>query len=147
MRRTLFLTLLALAVLPVAAHAQGAQWSPPSRQMPEMPRASDLRGEWFSSRASWFRGVDDLTGITSSGLRASGEPRPGSDRFQIVRFTQGPLPVVIWSDRNGDDRADMVEIFKSGGVIIQLIDADYDGNANVMRVYDSSGALLRQDRL
>ncbi|HEX6070682.1 MAG TPA: hypothetical protein VFZ18_12680, partial [Longimicrobiaceae bacterium] len=66
---------------------------------------------------------------------------------QVVRFTSGPLPVVIWSDRNGDDRADIIEIFRSGGVIIQLIDADYDGRANVLRTYDSDGELVRQERL
>lgn len=147
MRRALFLAFLALAALPAAARAQAPQWAPPTRQMPEMPRTSDLRGDWLSSRADWFNGVDGVSGVATAGLRASGEARPGSDRYQIVRFTQGPLPVVIWSDRNGDDRTDMMEIFKSGGVIIQLIDADYDGNANVMRVYDASGALLRQDRL
>ena len=38
--------------------------------------------------------------------------------------TSGPLPVVIWSDRNGDDRADIIEIFRSTtkeSVMIMLI--------------------------
>ena len=70
-----------------------------------------------------------------------------SDQLQLARFTSGPLPVVVWSDRNGDGRADVVEIYRGGGVVVQLIDADYDGTANVLRIYDGSGKLLRQERM
>jgi hypothetical protein len=130
---------------PAAARAQGPQWKPPTREMPMMPRKSDLRGDWLSSRKAWFQGVETISGAAPTSLRATGEARPGSDYLQMVRFTSGPLPVVVWSDRNGDNRADIVEIYKSGGVIIQVIDADFDGSANVMRVYDAGGKLLRQE--
>ena len=143
-RLLLLVSLLLLA--PVAASAQ-ADWRPPSARMPAMPTAAEIRDDWLGSRADWFRGLDGVAGVSASGLRASGEPRAGSDQVQIARFTSGPLPVVIWSDRNGDGRADIIEIFRSGGVIIQLIDADYDGSANVIRTYDADGELLRQDRM
>ena len=143
-RLLLLVSLLLLA--PMAASAQ-ADWRPPSARMPAMPTAAEIRGDWLGSRADWFRGLDGVAGVSASGLRASGEPRAGSDQVQIARFTSGPLPVVIWSDRNGDGRADIIEIFRSGGVIIQLIDADYDGSANVIRTYDADGELLRQDRM
>ena len=138
--------LIALAV-PGAAQAQQEDWSPPSREMPVMPRASELKGDWMGPRSSWFRGVDGVSGVAASGLQAVGEPRGGSAHTQIVRFTSGPVPVVVWSDRNGDTRADMIEIFRSGGIIIQVIDADFDGAANVVRVYDTQGKLLRQNPL
>jgi hypothetical protein len=115
--------------------------------MPMMPRQADLRGDWLTPRKAWFQGVDGVSGAATTSLRATGEARPGSDYLQMVRFTSGPLPVVVWSDRNGDGRADIVEIYKSGGVIIQVVDADFDGSANVMRVYDSGGKLLRQEGL
>jgi hypothetical protein len=67
--------------------------------------------------------------------------------MQVVRFTNGPLPVVVWSDRNGDGRADMIDIYRRGGVIIQVIDPDYNGSADVMRIYNPDGSLLRQDNL
>src|SRR5690606_7193267 len=105
------------------------------------------RGDWLGSHSEWFRGLDGIAGVSASSLRASGEPRGGSEHVQIARFTSGPLPVVVWSDRNGDDRADMVEIYRSGGVIIQVIDADYDGNANVIRRYGPGGDLLSQERM
>lgn len=135
------------ALTPREAAAQDADWSPPSRQMPVMPRVSDLRGDWLSDRAAWFQGVDAVSGVKVAGLQASGEPRSGNAHTQIVRFTTGPVPVVVWTDRNGDTRADMIEIFKSGGIIIQLIDADFDGAGNVVRVYDNQGKLLRQSPL
>lgn len=148
--RLLRLALLVLPLFALAAtdaHAQGAEWSPPSSQMPMMPRAADLQNDWISANGSWFDGVEGVSGVAASRLRPSGDRRRGSDHLQVARFTQGPLPVVVWSDRNGDDRADMIEIFRSGGVIIQLIDADYDGRANVLRVYDESGSLLREERI
>lgn len=143
MRRVLTLLLLLMAA-PVALAAQ--DWRPPSPQMPMMPSVSEIRGDWLGPRADWFRGVEGVAGVGASSLRASGDPGPG-DHVQIARFNSGPLPVVVWSDRNGDGRADVIEIYRSGGVIVQLIDADYDGRANVIRRYDESGTLLGQDRL
>lgn len=137
--------LLGLPSVPVRAQAQGPSWKPPSREMPTMPRQSDLRGDWLGPRRAWFQGVEAVSGAAPSSLRAVGERRAGSDYLQMARFTSGPLPVVVWSDRNGDRRADIVEIYRGGGVVIQLIDADFDGSANVMRVYDAGGKLLRQE--
>ena len=145
MRRYILILALALCA-PAAAEAQ-AGWRPPSGEMPMMPTATEIRGNWQSGRAGWFQGLDGLTGVGVASLRASGEPRSGSDHVQIARFTSGPLPVVIWSDRNGDDRADMIEMFRSGGVIIQVVDADYDGQVNVVRTYDAQGKLVNQDRM
>jgi hypothetical protein len=144
MRRLIFVFLLVLCA-PAVGRAQS--WRPPSNEMPLMPRAAEIRGDWLGPRAAWFQGLDGVAGVGASGLRASGDARSGSEHVQVVRFTSGPLPVVIWSDRNGDDRADIIEIFRSGGVIIQLIDADYDGRANVLRTYDADGELVRQERL
>ena len=140
---SLFLLLLLMSV--GEARAQGPNWRPPSREMPMMPRQVELRGDWLGPRRDWFAGVEAVSGAATSSLRASGEPRRGSEYLQMARFTSGPLPVMVWSDRNGDSRADIVEIYKSGGVIIQLIDADFDGSANVMRIYDAGGKLLRQE--
>lgn len=145
MRRSLLFA-FCLLLLPAAANAQ-AEWRPPRNQMPMMPRVTEIRGDWMSGRAEWFRGIDAVSGVTASSLRASGEPSSGSGHVHVARFTSGPLPVVVWSDRNGDSRADIIEIFRSGGVIIQLIDADYDGNANVIRTYDANGELVNQERL
>jgi hypothetical protein len=149
LRTSLFalLGLTLLGALPRAASAQTADWRPPSRAMPTMPRAAELQGDWLSARSAWFQGVDGVTGVPVAQLRASGEPRGGSGFVQLVRFTSGPIPVVVWSDRNGDSRCDMIELLRRGGVIIQLIDADYDGVANVLRVYDARGELVRQDRM
>ncbi|HET8654796.1 MAG TPA: hypothetical protein VFL93_04735 [Longimicrobiaceae bacterium] len=139
---------LALALCaPRPARAQAPDWRPPSKQMPAMPRASDLRGNWLAPLGAWFRGIDGISGVPNSSLRAGGETRSGSDVMQVVRFTNGPLPVVVWSDRNGDGRADMIDIYRRGGVIIQVIDPDYNGSADVMRIYNADGSLLRQDNL
>lgn len=132
---------------PIAARAQGADWTPPSREMPMMPRVSELSGDWLTPRAAWFRGVDGITGVASASLRGSGEARASNPVAQIARFSNGPVPVVVWSDRNGDGRCDMIEIFRGGGVAVQVIDADYDGIANVVRIYDTDGKLLRQNQL
>jgi hypothetical protein len=149
-RLTLLLAAVALWGLATApaAHAQDVQWSPPSRSMPAMPTMAELGGSgWQSSLGEWFRGIDRVSGVSTGRLRASGEPRRGSEQAQLARFSSGPLPVAVWTDRNGDGRADLIEIYRAGGVIIQLIDADYDGRANVMRVLDASGALLREERM
>ena len=146
MSRLLLLVPLLLAV-PTVVSAQASSWRPPSSEMPMMPKAAEIRGDWLGPRAAWFRGLDGVAGVSASGLRASGEPRSGSEFVQIARFTSGPLPVVIWSDRNGDGRCDMLEIYRGGSVAYQLIDADYDGTANVLRVYDDSGSLQREQRL
>lgn len=132
---------------PAALRAQGPNWRPPSQVMPQMPSRAELRSDWLGPRASWFQGVESVSGATLDSLTPIGEGRPGSDVAQMVRFTSGPFPVVVWSDRNADGRADMIEIYKSGGMIIQLIDANFDTRADVMRVYDSAGKLLRQERM
>lgn len=142
----LILVCLLMVCAPAVASAQAA-WRPPSTEMPLMPRAAEIRGDWLGSRSQWFNGLDGVAGVAASSLRATGEPRSGSEHVQIARFSSGPLPVVIWSDRNTDNRADIIEIFRSGGVIIQLIDADYDGQANVIRIYDANGDLVSQERL
>lgn len=152
MLRPLTLAFLALfAAVAMAPELQGQagvpQWSPPTREMPTMPLMADLQGDWLSAVEPWFRGVDQLSGVSSARLRAVGEARSGSDRAQFIRFTSGPAPVAAWSDRNGDGRLDMLELYRNGVMVIQVIDADYDGRANVMRVHDASGALVREERL
>jgi hypothetical protein len=147
MHRPILFAVLAVALAAPTANAQGPSWRPPAKEMPRMPRVAELRGDWMGARAPWFRGTDEVTGVAPGSLRAAGEAKPGSDVAQIARFGNGPVPAVVWSDRNGDGRADIIELYKSGGVVIQLIDGDYDGAANVMRVYDSRGTLLRQDRM
>jgi len=141
--------LLAAALLFLLAPRAGAaqEWRPATRQMPQMPEMSELTGDWLSSRSAWFSGVAEVSGVEPSALRAVGEPRRGSRVTQVVRFNSGPVPVVIWQDRNGDDTADIIEIYRSGGVVVQVIDADYDGQANVLRVYDAAGRLAGESRL
>lgn len=146
LRAVLLACSLALFAVPTAS-AQGPDWRPPSRQMPRMPTRAELDGDWLSSRRAWFEGVEAISGVAVARLRAGGEVRPSSDVLQVARFMNGPVPVVVWSDRDGDSRADMIEIFRAGGVVIQLIDADYDGAANVLRVYNAAGALVREERM
>ncbi len=134
-----------LLLAPRVVSAQ--QWQPATRQMPAMPQMSELSGDWLSSRAAWFSGVAEVSGVQPGTLRAVGEPRRGASETQVVRFNNGPVPVVVWQDRNGDGTADIIEIYRSGGVVLQVIDADYDGQANVVRVYDSSGRLSSENRL
>jgi hypothetical protein len=126
---------------------ESAEWRPPTTEMPQMPTMASLQGEWRSQLSAWFRGVDRVAGVDARTLRASGSPRAGSTRAALVRFMAGPVPAVVWTDRNGDDRADMIEIFRGGTAVIQLIDADYSGVANVLRVYDAAGGLVREERL
>ncbi len=148
MRRTygLAAAVVALAVLTaVKLRAQQQDWSPPSREMPEMPASSQLGGGWRGALGAWFRGADE--GL--DGIRAVGEGMPrnmGAARPQRVQFMGGSRPVAVWSDRNGDGRADMVEVYRRGAVAYQLIDSDYNGSANVLRVLDASGALARENR-
>jgi hypothetical protein len=142
----MLLPLVLLLLAPCIAGAQVPDWRPPSVDMPMMPTAAELQGDWRTPNAVWFRGVDAVSGAAVSSLRATGEA-PAGGRAQIVRYTNGPVPAVVWSDRNGDGRADMIEIFRSGGVIIQVIDANFNGRANVIRVYDSEGKLLSQNPL
>jgi hypothetical protein len=142
MRRTYGIAAAVAALAVLAAVRLGAQqdWSPPSRDMPQMPATSELSGGWRGALAAWFRGTDD--GL--AGIRAMGEG--GGARPRMVRFMGGARPVAEWKDRNGDGRADMVEVYRAGALAYQLIDADYDGAANVLRVYDASGALARENR-
>ncbi len=143
-----FAALVALFAGVSEAPAQAApQWSPPSRDMPAMPSMAALQGDWLSTLGPWFRGVEQVSGVSPTRLRAMGDAKPGSDRAQLVRFSSGPVPVAVWSDRNGDGRLDLLELYRTGAVVIQLIDADYDGQANVMRILDASGTLIREERL
>lgn len=149
MLRILMLALvsLALAVRAPEARAQTSpspEWTPPSRDMPMMPRMAELQGDWQSALGAWFRGVEQVSGVPTGRLRAGGEAGKGSERAQLARFTSGPVPVAIWTDRNGDERVDMIELYRAGGVVVQLIDADYDGKANVIRFLDASGGLVRE---
>lgn len=140
MRRTFGIAaaVAALAVLAAVRLRAQQEWTPPSRDMPQMPASSELSGGWRGSLGAWFRGTD------LSGVRALGEG--GGARPQLVRFMGGARPVASWTDRNGDGRADLVEVYRDGAPAFQLIDADYDGTANVLRVYDASGALARENR-
>lgn len=148
MRRTygLAAAVVALAVLTaVKLRAQQQEWTPPSREMPEMPASSQLGGGWRSALGAWFNGA----GEGLDGIRAVGEEMPrgmGAARPRMVRFMGGSRPVAEWRDRNGDGRADMVEVYRGGALAYQLIDSDYNGSANVLRVYDASGALSRENR-
>lgn len=142
MRRTFGIAAAVAALAVLAATRLWAQqdWSPPSREMPQMPASAELSGGWRGSLAAWFRGTDEgLAGIRALGEGGSGRPR-------MVRFMGGARPVAAWTDRNGDGRADLVEVYRGGALAFQLVDADYDGTANVLRVYDASGALARENR-
>src|SRR5688572_20720709 len=119
MRRVLFLALGVLGFWSVPTQLAGQDWRPPSLDMPEMPQMTDLSGNWLDPRAPWFDGISGVSGVEARELGAVGEPRPGSSQAQVVRFSSGVLPVVVWSDRNGDARADIVEIYKTGNIIIQ----------------------------
>ncbi|HEX8392790.1 MAG TPA: hypothetical protein VF665_10580 [Longimicrobium sp.] len=141
MRRSFGLALAAAGLTLLAVSRLRAQeWTPPSREMPQMPASSALAGGWRSDLGAWFAGAGDLASVRALG--EGGGARPG-----MVRFTSSARPVAQWTDRNGDGRADMIEVFRNGGLAFQYIDADYDGTANVMRIYDASGALAREQRL
>jgi hypothetical protein len=142
MRRSFGLAAAVAALTVLAAVRLRAQqdWTPPSRDMPQMPATSELAGGWRSGLGAWFRGADE--GL--DGIRALGEG--GGARPRMIRFMGGSRPVAAWTDRNGDGRADLVEVYRGGAVAFQLIDADYDGTANVLRVYDASGGLARENR-
>jgi hypothetical protein len=134
------LLVLAALVLGAAPYHPGQEWSPPSRQMPQMPASSDLGGGWRGSLGSWFNGL----GVSVAGVRAEGDG--GGARPRFVRFTVDMRPVEQWSDRNGDGRADLVEVYRNGALAFRLVDADYDGTANSLRGYDTSGAVAREER-
>lgn len=139
-------TSLAFAALLLAlssvqtGHAQ--DWQPPSRDMPSMPSLAELTPAWMTGRSAWLGGAGTLS---AGDLAVSGEPRPGTQQAQVVRVSSGPLPVVVWQDRNGDSRVDLIEIFRNGTVVTQIIDAEYDGQANVVRRYNEAGALLQEE--
>ena len=145
MCRPMLVVAAVLAILLASSPAHAQEWRPSTSEMPTMPRIDEMTGAWTNSRAVWFSGVESISGIAPSQLRPVGEGRGAT--AQVVRFNNGPAPVMVWQDRNGDGRADIVEIFRGGGVMVQVIDADYDGQANVLRRYDSGGALLREERL
>jgi hypothetical protein len=141
------LAVAAFACAPLARAQGGQQWRPASTSMPAMPTMPELQGDWLRGVEGWFAGVERVAGVSVQALRATGNPRAGSTRAQVTRLMNGPVPVIVLTDRNGDDRADMVEIFHTGSLVAQVIDADYSGRANVIRYYDASGALLREERL
>lgn len=148
MKRTLSaLVVLVIGTFAGAQRADAQEWRPPSRSMPAMPRASEVSAGWMSSNNAWFASAARSVGVDAASLRVAGEGRQSGGQVQVVRATSGPLPVVIWQDRNGDARADLIEVFRNGSVVIQLIDADYDGTANVLRVYDATGKLVSENRL
>jgi hypothetical protein len=147
LRKTIVVVALLLTSACGATVLEGQDWRPPTRQMPLMPAMGELTGDWLAPRAAWFTGLGPIAGVEASALRARGEARRGTAQAQVVSFSDGPLPVVVWQDRNGDGRADLLEIYRGSGVIVQLIDADYDGQANVLRVYAADGTLIREERL
>ena len=133
-------SLLVLAALVGAAPLRaGQEWSPPSRQMPQMPATAELGGGWRGSLGSWFNGL----GVSVAALSPQGDG--GGARPRFVRFTADMRPVEQWSDRNGDGRADMIEVYRDGSLAFQLVDADYDGRANTLRVFNG-GSLAREER-
>ena len=139
--------LLATALLAAPAGAQNVpDWAPPTTEMPQMPTADDLRGNWQASLAPWFRGLDRVSGLSTSDLRAIPEGRGPDNRALYVRFNSGHMPVAAWTDRSGDGRADNIEIFKHGRMVIQLSDSNYSGRANVLRFYHADGSLAREQR-
>jgi hypothetical protein len=147
MSRSLPIALLFLGVPTVPAAAQENDWRPPGRSMPTMPELAELSAPgWMSSRAEWFRGLERSAGVGAAALRPVGEPRTGGTA-RVVRYLAGPLPVVVWSDRDEDGDADLIEIYRSGSVVVHLVDPDYDGIADVLRRYDLSGRLISEERL
>ena len=137
--------LFLFVALPGSGSAQ--EWTPPAREMPAMPQAAELNAGWLSSRSAWFAPVASLSGVAMSDLSVAGSGRSSGGQVQVARVTSGPLPVVVWQDRNGDGRTDLIEIYRNGSVVLQVIDAEYDGEVNVVRRYDSGGGLVREDRL
>jgi hypothetical protein len=152
MLRHLGAGLAAAAVLVMGADRAGAQtpaveWSPPGSAMPAMPTIAELQANWQGATGGWFSGVDRVSGIGLGEVRATGETTPGSARAKFIRFSAGPRPVAVWTDRNGDGKADMVELYRSGALVVQVVDADYNGTADVVRLYDSAGNLARENKL
>ena len=145
-RLTALSSVSVLVALLVPFEAEGQEWRPPSRDMPQMPQVSELTADWLAQRAEWFSSAAAAAG-SAGDLRVAGEARRGTGTAQVVRASSGPVPVVVWQDRNGDGRVDLIEVFRSGAVMVQVIDADYDGAANVLRSYDASGSLQKEDRL
>lgn len=145
--RSKIAVLSVLLALAGASRLSAQEWSPPSREMPTMPTAAQLQGDWRAATGAWFGGVEALSGVPLASVRATGESMRGGGPTRMVRFTGGTRPVALWSDRNGDGKADLIEVYRGGNVAAQLIDADYDGTANVLRLYDASGALTAERRL
>jgi hypothetical protein len=141
------LLLLGLVSAPAVDAQEAVQWRPSSTEMPAMPTVAELQNDWMARFGPWLNRLEQVAGTGAQGLRASGTPRAGSARAEVVRLLRGPVPVVVITDRNGDDRADMIEYYRDGRLVAQLIDADYSGRANSLRFYDASGALLREERL
>jgi hypothetical protein len=129
---------LAALVMAAAPLRTAQEWTPPSRQMPEMPAVADLGGAWRGALGGWFAGL----GVSVAQVQAQGEG--GGARPRFVRFTSDMRPVESWSDRNGDGRADLIEVYRDGALAYQLVDSGYDGHAHVLRAYDSTGGLARE---
>jgi hypothetical protein len=121
MPRTILVVLAILTLSALATPANAQEWRPSWREMPEMPAMGDLDGDWLGPRSTWFAGTANISGIQPSSLRPVGQARAGSSQAQVVHFNNGPVPAVVWQDRNGDGRADIVEIYRAGGVIIQVL--------------------------
>jgi hypothetical protein len=147
MPRFVLVVFAVLFLSAVATPASAQDYRPSWRQMPQMPSMGELSGDWLGPRADWFNGTSRISGVAPAELTPVGQARGGSRQAQVVHFNSGPVPAVVWQDRNGDGNADIVEIYRAGGVIVQVIDADYDGQANVLRIYDASGTLTREERL
>jgi hypothetical protein len=123
----------------VATSALAQEWTPPSRQMPEMPSTADLDGGWKRQIGAWFEGA----GVSLAAIRPHGEG--GRYTPRIVYFAIDSTVVETWSDRNGDGRADLIIVRLPNATEYQFIDADYDGWANVLRTY-KAGALAREEK-
>jgi hypothetical protein len=153
MPRPILLLALAVALAlslgrPAPVVAQDAQsWRPASTAMPAMIRYADLQTNWRAGSERWLSGTEQASGVRVADMSATGDRNPASDLCQVVRFGRGPVPAVVWTDRNGDGRADLVEIMRSGTVLYQLIDVDHSGSADVLRIYDANGRLVREERL
>ena len=142
-----FAAVLCVALVAVATHGNAQDWTPPTRQMPMMPRMAEIPSGWQAGAGPWAASAQGLSGVSVAQMRAVGDAAAQGDRAGFVRFTGEARPVATWTDRNGDGRADMVELFRNGVLAVQVIDADYSGTINAVRHFDGSGKPTRTDTL